>query len=1079
MFNKKLWIFFLFLFLIQNILICENIQFEHLTTSDGLSQSIITTIFQDSRGFMWFGTLDGLNRWDGYDFKVFKHDQANNTSISGSAITCIFEDSSDILWIGTRNGLNRFDRKKESFIRYTVNKKNIKGLPALFVGCVFEDTGSNLWVNSGNYISIFDKKKQNFKRHYKLEKNDLKNRQAKHVFSILQINESTLWLGTRYGLVIFDLSKGMILSDKNNFWNNKSDHQIKKIVRFNADPDIILVSSWKGLFKYSKKNKKWSEINIFRKKNNFLYCIEEDSKGRLWAGLHDRLLVIDLKKNVINRFVHDKDDNRSLSGNMIYNIYKDTENTMWIGTWGDGVDRYDQNKFKFHIVPKTNNLKKIQPILSNNNTNTIWIGSEDGLYQYNEDKNSLENVSLHKNGKKVYVLTLALDENKNIWVGTFKNGLGLYNVVQKEWFWFFTSKNNKLDLTNALINHVYVDVNNNVWLGTDIGFFRISVKKSLTNYEIDKIENFIKYDKKFRKINISTFIPDKEKFWLGTWGNGIYLFDPQKGLIERELKKKKKALISNKIFTIHKTNDNVLWIGSYSGGLSCYNIENDKFKNYVLADGLPNNSVFGILEDKKGRLWLSTFNGMSCFNILTDSFKNYDISDGLSGNEFTQGGSYNNKNGIMYFSNTKGLNYINPEVEVKNSKPPLVVITALRKYNKIVGIGDNPSPDMEYMINESITEADDLVLSYKDSYISFEFAALSFTAPEKNLYAYKMEGYDNDWVYTDAGNRFAPYTRLSPGSYTFRVKASNNDGIWNETGTSLKVTVIPPPWRTWWAYFIYVLLFFSTIFVGYKLRVRSLTKRAEKLSELVDKRTKDLVRTNVDLKKANKLKSEFLGIAAHDLKNPLQAIMGYSELIEKLLKGNKKIIKPIDRIKSSSQKMLLLIREFLEKSQIDSGKLVLNKEKISITSVLENVINDNHSSALNKKQVISFLKEKELFVYGDPLILRQVIDNLISNAIKYSPVGATTIIKTGESDSKIVTDIIDEGPGLTDDDLNKVFGEFQRLSAVPTGGESSTGLGLSIVEKFTKIHNGSIDVFNNKDKGCTFRLILPCSQSEK
>ncbi len=813
-----------------------DMNFEHILSDKGLSQNTIHCILQDSKGFLWFATEDGLDRYDGYKFTVYKNNPQDKNSIADNFIWTMYEDRSGNLWIGTNSGgLSKFNRETEKFTNYKFDPANPNSLSNNNVRAIFEDSHGILWIGTeGGGLNEFDRKDDKF-IHFTNSPNDPHSLSNNVVLSIFEDNNGTLWIGGDGGLDKFNRDKGnftnykynpknpnslsnnvvlsMYQDKEGNFWIgtlsglNLFDKQKKSFERFFCNTDIfsnldnnrinqilednyrtLWVATGGGLYQFNRKSKKFvslskTTLHPTSISNKNILAIYQDNSNIIWIGTGEGgIIKFDRERMKFQHFMNDPSNPNSLSYNTVRALYQDKSGILWIGTLGGGLNRYD---------PKTNKF-----------THYIFEA---------KNPNSLSNNS---------VISIYRDREGTLWVGTW--GGGLDKVIEEGKSGLLKFKCYRHDLSNPfsisddIVQSILEDNKGRFWIGTGVGldlFDRKSGKfYTFTNNPLDSesiSENQIQ----------SCILEDKNRnLWIGTW-NGLNKLNLNKVPISPPFGKLSfvhyvhiaddpNSLSDNRVISVNQDKYGDLWLGTYGGGLNELTVDQQKntenrkaeFIHYSIKDGLTSNIIYSILEDKEGDLWLSTDNGLSRFNPKARVFRNYYQSDGLQGNQFFWGASFKGINDELFFGGTNGVNAFYPASLRDNLHVPPIVITDFQIFNKPVQIAVKGSP-----LHQSIETTKEIELSYSQNVFSFEFAALDYTSPGKNQYAYMMEGFDKDWI--KSGNRrFVTYTNLDPGEYVFKVIGSNNDGIWNRTGASIRIIILPPFWRTWWFILISILL---------------------------------------------------------------------------------------------------------------------------------------------------------------------------------------------------------------------------------------------------------------------------------
>lgn len=861
-------IIFLSAFMILNFALSlharsEDIKFHPLTIEDGLSQSSIFCILQDSKGFIWIGTEDGLNKYDGYNFKWYKNVLGSPESLSLNYIKAICEDRSGYLWIGTYGGgLNRFNHGKNQFTHYKFSPGSSDCLVDNFVNSVYEDRKGTLWIGTENGLNEFDPEKEIFVS-YRANPGEPASLSGSRVICIYEDRAGVLWMGTNNGLNKLNRETGQFTSYQHDPDNPHSlSHNFVNSICEDKNGNLW-VGTQDGLNKFDREKEvffplKHNPNNPRSLIHNYVKSVYEDRGGSLWVGTQDglnRLVTNENEESEPSFFLYQAIPNipGSLSYSDILSIYEDRSGVLWIGTYV-GVNKIDQEKKHFlhyQFISGNNSLSHddVRSILEDQES-IIWIGTQGGgLNRFDrvteqfthyradpKDSNALINDR---------VMSVCKDRGGTLWVGTF-GGLSRFDRKKERFFSFTNNPDDPMSLSSNLVRSVYMDRSGTLWIGTEDG---------LNMFDREK-EQFIRYKanpddpRSLSNDFVYTIYEDYQNtLWIGTL-EGLNKFVRERGEFIRYKADAADphSLSNNEILSIYEDRSGRLWIGT-PGGLNKFNREKETSAYYMEKDGLPNDLIYAILEDDSGNFWLSTNRGISKFNPNAETFRNYDMRDGLQSNEFITGSCLKSKTGEMFFGGINGFNVFHPVNIRDNTYIPPVVITDFQIFNKSVPIGGYKNE--RSILAKSITETKAIELSYKDRVFSFEFAALHFASPEKNEYAYLMEGFDKNWNYV-GNRRFVTYTSLPPGNYVFRVKGSNNDGIWNEKGVSLKINVSPPFWHTWWFRGLViagVILLFITIF---EMRTRSIREYRKELEKRVKQRTSELQREIQERKRAER-----------------------------------------------------------------------------------------------------------------------------------------------------------------------------------------------------------------------------------
>lgn len=800
----------------------ERIKFERITIEHGLSQNTVYCILQDSRGFLWLGTENGLDRYDGYGFKSYESKPGDAGSLSGSTVRTMCEDRSGTLWIGTSHGLNRFDRLNETFTRFKNNPQKSGSLSHDHILSILEDNRGELWIGTLKGLNKYDKEKGTFHHWFHNPKDPL-SLSGDRITVIFQDSTSELWIGTDKGLCRFHRKKRIF----NRYPVNPGDtagNQVNAVCK--GQPGVLWVGiEGGGLSRFDLKKKNFTAHyrckpgGPGRLSSNKVQVILLDRKSKtLWIGTGGGgLNQFDPGTGTFLHYEEDPAIATSLSNNTVYSIYEDDAGIIWVGTEG-GLNKLDKRKNEFRhwaVEPGKRNSLDYNYVwaIFEDKPGMLWIGTNKGLNKFDRKSGTFTHYT-HDPGNPGTlgdgrITSIYEDHGGVLWVGTNK---GVLNKFNRE-----TETFSRYRLSDSRINSILEGRPGILWVGTNVGLCKFAGDKGTFDFyrNNSSAPDSLSHDR------VSCIFEDRTGvLWVGTRDGGLNRFDRQweKFACYKHNPSEPASLSSNNVSTIYEDNRGTLWVGTYHGGLNkLADRRRGIFKSYRKKEqnGLPDDTVFGILEDNSGNLWLSTYNGLSKFDPGEETFKNYDVRDGLQSNEFNGGACFKSPDGEMFFGGTNGFNAFYPNRITLNKHKPRVVITGFRVFDK-------PFPE------QSVTEMKEIVLSYEQSVFSFEFAVLDFTTPGKNRFSYKMEDVDPDWVQGDASKRFATYTKLSPGSYVFHLMGSNNDGIRSEKETSIRIIITPPFVKTWWFKIALAFGIMFILFIGYRRRTKILRK---KLSE--------------------------------------------------------------------------------------------------------------------------------------------------------------------------------------------------------------------------------------------------------
>ena len=1089
--NHKKYLFTVCLFVVFTSAIIpqkNKLKFEHLSIEHGLSNKGVFSIIQDKKGFLWFGTFDGLNKYDGYTFTAYKTDPQDIQSLSDNKVSSIIEDQNGMLWIGTYiGGLNRFDPEKESFTRYTHNPNDSNSLNENGIITLYEDQEGVIWIGTYSALNKFVPATERF-THYKHDPNNTKSLGENEVLAIYGDRSGVLWIGTNGGgLNKFDRKKETFTHYKHdpNDPHSLGNNRIHSIIEDRTGM-LWIGTNDGGLNKFD-----WEKEIFTRYKHepddpksissNFVGDIYENQSGILWIGTNDGgLNKFDRGKEIFTHYKHIPNNPKSLSDNRVLSIFEDRSGVLWIGT-NNGLNKILRSKdFFTHFNhnpddPKSLSNNRVYPIFEDH-FGMIWIGTfGGGLNKFDREKETFthykHNLGDPKSLSDNRVLSIFEDRSGVLWIGTLGGGLNKFNREKETFTQYRHDPNDPKSLSEDEVLTIYEDRAGVLWIGTD--------QQGLNKFDREKeVFTHYKHDPNDPKsLSCNDVIPiyeDREGvLWIGTDRKGLNKFDREKEIFThyKHDPNDPKSLSYNSVGSIYQDQSGVLWIGTYGGGLNKFDRESETFQKYSEKDGLPDNVIYGILEDDNRNLWLSTNKGLSKFNPNTEQFKNYTIKDGLQNNEFNQGAYLKSRSGEFYFGGVNGFNIFYPDSIKDNPYVPPVIITDFQIFNKSVPILREKLSEEgidTLIIEKHISEIDELILSYEESMISFEFSALDYTNPEKNRYSYMMEGFDKDWNYTDSKKRFATYTNLDPGEYTFRVKGSNNDGVWNEEGTSISITILPPWWRTTWAYLFYTMLAVGLVYSLFKLKMRRVKLKHEyEMSRFEAKK----------LHEVDEMKSRFFANISHEFRTPLTLILGP---VKEFIQGEKdsKKKKELSIIYRNAERLNNLVNQLLDLSKLEAGKMKLETYAENIIPLLKGLVLSFASLAERKKIQLNFNSGfSELTVYLDRDKIEKIINNLLSNAFKFTMEGGTigvTVNKTAKAAEIIISD---NGIGIPEDRLQNIFNRFYQVDGSHTREQEGTGIGLALTKELVNLHKGEIEVKSKEGKGTTFIIKLPLGKA--
>jgi two-component system sensor histidine kinase/response regulator len=1025
----------------------EQITFSYISINEGLSQSTVFSIDQDKRGNMWFATYDGVNKYDGYAFTVYQHNEDDPNSIANDISRIVKTDSQGRVWIGTRDGLSRYDEEKDIFQNF-----------------FYEKNGKHLQVNG-----------------------------------IEEISPEQLLISTPEGLIMFDIKESKFIDDS----FSTAMHKTIASTLYRQGDQIYIGTSTDGLYTYSITQKTFEKvIPILGTKQ--IQAILQQSPTRIWVATEGAgLFLINPKTKEIKNYLHSPSNPKSISSNYIRSLAMDSQNRLWIGTFND-LNIYHEGTDSFASYssnPVENGSLSQRSVRSifMDSQGGMWLGTYfGGLNYYHPIRNRFKNIRNipYKNSLSDNVVSCIVeDKDKNLWIGTNDGGLNLYNPITQR----FTSYTLQEDesargIGSNNIKAVYVDEKKSlVYIGTHAGGLSILHRNS------GQVENFNQRNSQLVNENVYAILPDGEgNLWLGTL-SALVRFNPeQRSFTTIEKEKDGTPVVSKQITTLFRDSHKRLWIGGEEGvsvfqqegldiqkasilpvsnvtklftnciyeasngiiwvgtreGFYCFNEKDKQIKRYNTTNGLPNNVVYGILEDSFGRLWLSTNRGISCFNPETEKFRNFTESDGLQSNQFNTASYCRTSVGQMYFGGINGITTFRPELLLDNPYTPPVVITKLQLFNKVVRPDDETG-----ILTKNISETKSITLKSWQTAFSIEFVVSNYISGQHNTFAYKLEGYDKEWYYlTDS--RTVSYSNLPQGTYQFLVKAANSDGKWNPIPTALEIIVLPIWYKTWWA----LLIFFATFagFITFVFRFFWMRKSMEAQLE-IERRDKE------HQEEINQMKMRFFINISHELRTPLTLILTpLQEIINKI--SDRWTRNQLEYIQRNANRLLHLVNQLMDYRRAELGVFELKAKKGNAHQLIQDNFLFYDKLARHKKityTLHSELEDKE--VLFDANYLELIVNNLLSNAFKYTESGQSITVTLKEENGWLLLQVSDTGIGIPINKQGKIFERFYQIESEHVG----SGIGLSLVQRLIELHHGRIELDSEENKGSTFSVYLP------
>ncbi|TDE14669.1 hybrid sensor histidine kinase/response regulator transcription factor [Dyadobacter psychrotolerans] len=1055
-----------------------NVRFLHIGINEGLSQSTVRYVFQDKKGFIWFGTKDGLNKYDGYKVIVYKKDIRDKNSLSSNDIKCISEDSEGKLWIATwEGGVNVFDPKLEKFAHYRKgNPTDPQSLTSDYIECIYVDRQDNVWIGTElEGLDIYDRKKKRF-FHYAHNRSKPNGLTGNNISAINQDKNQDIWIGTTTGLNLFDKKTNTFkpfLHEQNR--QNASPYNNIKFIFEDSRKNFWVGTYGGGLSQLDRKTGVLKSVSMDGLSNDVLLSVTEDNQGNLWLGTeNDGLIIFNPPTGKLTKYHYDDGDQTTISSNTVNSVLKDAMGNIWLGTLNGGVNLINTSAGKFshyrHQQGRNSLSNNIVNYIFEDSKDLLWIGTDGGGLDRLDRKTGLFKNYRHIAGNPNsisgnYVLSVAEDASHDLWVGTWGEGVTVFNPEKNSYRHYRHDPSDSKTIGSNYAFFIFKDSQNQIWIGTyGAGLERYNPQTdSFIHYAHDP-----KNPNSLASNNILSITEDNNaNLIIGTDGGGLNILDTKTGsFVSYKHSEDPNSLSNNSVSSVWIDKNKNIWAGT-NYGLNKLDRKTGKITHLFSADGLPNDVITGLLSDDRN-LWISTTRGLAKYDFGKKSFENFTLTDGIQGYEFKGTGTWS-RNGLMYLGGFRGFNEFNPKQTKTERRDPSIVFTGFQIFNKQAAVSKEGSP-----LKESINSVKEIILSYAESVITFEFAALNYVNKEKIQYAYILEGFDKQWNRIGAKNNVT-YTNLDPGSYTFKVKT-----VWDKTDSSgkiaeVKIVVTPPFWKTWWFRLLMLLAITGAILYIFYRRVASIEQRNRLLEEVVAKRTFELKEANQDLESSNHTKDRFFSILAHDLKNPVAALSGISDLLKEKFPqlSSEDVYSYISDINKSSNSIQDLLINLLDWARTQTNNIVYTPSNLNLYELV--VKNQLLIEQQIKRKGIRFSVQVNPLhtIFADPQMIDTIIRNLLSNSIKFTASSGQISIQSHEEEEKIQILFKDNGIGMSAQQAKNLFDTKKTSIANGTEGETGTGLGLVIVKEFIEANQGSLEVTSTPMQGTIFTIALP------
>lgn len=1046
-----------------------SVEFRKLTMHDGLSNNWVNKVIEDSQGFIWISTRNGLNKYDGYDFSVYKYQYDDTLSISNNWVTALLEDHQGDIWIGSNHtGINKYVREKDCFTRYTSDKASIHGYDSQDALCLLESKNKKIWVGtSQDGILIYDRQNNRFDPFLY---NDLFSKRI-GITSLIQDSDGLIWIATNSASIYcYDsISQGI----ERVHIPSLVDHRIQtfaKVLFEDSDGDIWIGSRGNGIWRMDRKEKTFYHFENGPDPDQLKHPIVRDiceyGKGRIWfATDNGGINVLEKASGKIHAIRANPYDPYALNSDGIYDLFVDRHENLWISTFNGGVCLLARNRFTFKhyqtILNDKTSLNNNHVIsIEASNDGRLWVGTDGGgLNIFDPSQNTFEKIMVAGSSDLALnsrvITALELDSNNRLWVAGFRKGITVYNLSTQETIQFTHSPAEKNGLANNSVWCIKEDRQGNLWIGTLwSGLSKYNVKTEVFKHYFPDPDNPNSLSNRFI---VNIFEDMTGRIWVATEGGGLELYDEDTdGFIHHKRNLNATGCISsNVVYGIHQTSDSSLWIGT-GDGLNHLDIHSGLFTTYRTEQGLADNQVYDIVEDGAQRLWISTGNGLSCFDLPTKQFSNYYLSDGLQSNQFSKTASAKTTDGRIYFGGIGGLNGFLPEDIHKEQVAPRIVFTDFLLFNESVSVFEKNS-----VLSKPIDLTRHVELSHRQNIVSIAFAALDFSSPEKINYQYRLSGFKDEWTTTDARARKATYTNLSGGEYTFEVRSSNEIGVWQNNTISLNLIVHPPFWETWYFRASLIVLMIMAVILTYQVRTRAIRKQntlLETINETLTREIKERVQAEKVAKKSLEEKGVLLQEIHHRVKNNMQIIQSLLNLQSQKIKDPQ-------------------LAGLFNDSRNRIRSMALIHDKLYQAENLASIDFSEYTQLLVSELVKSFhFKGCPLYTDLDiepgihlsvnmavpmGLVINEIVTNSLKHAFNSASIQEAKItVQMRHSESELILKISDNGPGIS--------------GTKPT--QPSESIGLTLIDMLVLQQlKGSYTI--DSDRGTRYNIHFPFSTS--
>lgn len=1058
-------IFLVLLFISGNIFSQNKYRLKNISTTDGLSQSSVIAIHQDKFGQMWFGTRDGLNKYDGSKFTIFRNDVTNKHSISNNDILSIEEDNTGKIWVGTYNGLNCYDPVANTFTRY-LHTKSIHTISGNAIWSI-KEIGDEMWFGTSKGLTIYNKKSKQFTSSFHSD-TDISSLPSNNIITILKSKKGEIWIGTTKGLCLLTSRKNGKFVFKNYPLNAVDQLNVQAIAE-DVSGNLWIGTKNKGLLKFDKTSNAFVSFlsdEKYREINTDIRSLAFDNQGSLWIGAYDGIYILGKDKSLqtINN------SNNSNGIDKVKSVFMDRKGSVWIGCYYKGVNIWDISNVNFSNYNQ--NSKKIpmsfdvvSSIIADKNQN-IYFGTEGGgITIYNKNTEAVNYIN-SKSGQTIKndIKSMCLSGDI-LWIGTFSKGLSAYNINSKRMEDNRISSDLNTQLKESGVYSIKSEGNDILWIGT---FGKGLIRYNTLSKTFEVIGNDIEKPNYLTNNIVRAILVDQKKgIWVATQNGLNYIplpnFTPNKYTIKHYFFDSA-SLSGDDILTLFQDSQKKIWVGTKAKGLHYF--DGKKFNKINLRVGnTVITSIHSILEDDDKNLWISTNQGIIKYNTVLKNVVIYDQKDGLASNEFNDNAALKLDSNQFYFGSPSGATYFDAKKISLNPYAPQVLITNLKIKNETIHANDSVG-----ILEKSIGYTKTITLDYDKANFSIDFAIPNYIRSKNNQYSYRLVGLENNWTTTKSTE--AIFAIQNPGTYTFEVRGANNDGVWNKTPTTLTVIVKPAPWRSIWAFLLYGIVIGLALY-GLIWIMKSKARLKQKL-ELEYLETKRIEENNI-------AKLDFFTNISHEFRTPLTLILGPLQQILANYNGTNEMYKKLLVIEGSANHLLSLINRLMDFRKLENHQVTLESAEGNIVKFTKEIFLSFIEYAKDGGYNYTFeSSQEEILVYFDRYKLERVFYNLISNAFRYTPKGGNIHLKIAHDTENLFIAVEDSGVGIAPEHIDKIFDLFFEVpmhNNVQKNYNKGTGIGLSIVKNIVKLHKGNIEVTNKETEGVVFTVTLPLGRA--